>query len=1053
MREDSPPARAVYDRPVPPRPRALPEGVYEHVVTEALARALDATTLARELEPLGDEDAPAALGRLVAREVERALAALPAAARAERARQLAGALLDQLAALAPADDAAEILDQRVPAPAQRLLALHRGAVPIRPETPLTTSTLLTRSPREPSFGHELARELATADRVDAIVAFVTLGGVRALLDALHRFARRPGARLRLLTTTFTGTTEVAALDAIARLPGAEVRVSYDTRRTRLHAKAWLFHRGTGLSTAYVGSANWTHTALGPGQEWMVKLTAGDLAHVLDKFEGTFDTLWADDEFEPYAPDDPAHRARLHRALSATDSRDERDGFLVALHPLPFQQAILDRLAAERAVHGRRRNLVVAATGTGKTVIAALDYARHAAAAGTPPRLLFLAHRAELLDQARRTFRYALQDASFGELWVGDHRPERWEHVFASIQSAAAGDLLGRLGPEHFRHVVVDECHHVPARSYQALVPRLRPELLVGLTATPERSDSQSLLPDFDGHVAAELRLWHALDDQLLVPFEYYGISDGVDLRRVRWTRTGYDAAALGDLYTGDHARADLVRHQLVQRVADVRAIRALGFCVSVAHAELMAARFNAAGIPALAVHGDSPQRDEAPARLRDREVNVLFTCDLYNEGVDLPFVDTLLLLRPTQSATLFLQQLGRGLRHHRGKSTCLVLDFIGQHRDEFRFDAILAAFTGVPRGHLREAVARDFPYLPSGCVLQLDPVAREQILASLRASLGGARRLANELRELSTDGARPSLARFLELTGRDLDDVYDAGGWTTLQRAAGLAACAPAGAAGADEVDALSRRLGRLQHVDEPARLRTYRDVLAAAARGAPLALDDLARRRVLMLESRLADRGVLRAAEDVVAYLAARPPIVAELEELREVLEDRVALPDSVAPVPAWPLALHRHYVRREIVAAVGYVEAGDKPLNLQAGVLKLEDTRQELLFITLDKSGKGFSPTTRYRDYAISPTHFHWETQAAASVSRPSGRRYVESATNGWRFYLFVRTAPAAPFAFLGPATYETHTGDRPIAVTWRLAHPIPALLFERYATLRPA
>ena len=188
-----PVARAVYARPVPPRPRALPEGVYEHVVTEALSRALDATTLARELEPLGDEDAPAALGRLVAREVERALAALAAAARAERARALADALLDQLAALAPADDAAAILDQRVPAPAQRLLALHRGAVPIRPETPLTTSTLLTRSPREPSFGHELARELATADRVDAIVAFVTLGGVRALLDALHQFARRSGS--------------------------------------------------------------------------------------------------------------------------------------------------------------------------------------------------------------------------------------------------------------------------------------------------------------------------------------------------------------------------------------------------------------------------------------------------------------------------------------------------------------------------------------------------------------------------------------------------------------------------------------------------------------------------------------------------------------------------------------------------------------------------------------------------------------------------------------------------------------------------------------------
>ena len=532
-----------------------------------------------------------------------------------------------------------------------------------------------------------------------------------------------------------------------------------------------------------------------------------------------------------------------------------------------------------------------------------------------------------------------------------------------------------------------------------------------------------------------------------MPFEYYGISDGVDLRRVRWTRTGYDAGVLGDLYTGNDARADLIRHQLARKVGDPRRVRALGFCVSVAHAEFMAARFTAAGIPSLAVHGDSPERADAPARLRERDVNVLFTCDLYNEGVDLPFVDTLLLLRPTQSATLFLQQLGRGLRHHPGKTTCLVLDFIGQHRDEFRFDAVLPAFTGVARGHLREAVEQGFPYLPAGCALQLDAVARDQVLASLRAAIGGARRLTAELRELAATGERPRLARFLELTGRDLDDVYAAGGWTTLRRAAGLLADAPDGDEAA-ETDRVSELLGRLQHVDEPARLRTYRDVLRAPARP----LSDLERRRVMMLESQLTHRGTLRAAEDVVGYLAARPPIVTELEELREVLEDRVALPDEVVPVADWSLALHRHYSRRAIVAGTGYVAAGDKNLNLQAGVLKLEDTRRELLFVTLDKTGKGFSPTTRYRDYAISATHFHWETQSAASVDRPSGRRYVDSPANGWSFFLFVRTQPKAPFAFLGPVTYEGHTGDRPIAITWRLTHPLPALLHDRYATLRP-
>ena len=1032
---------------------ALVEGVYEHLVTDALAGALDRTGLRSLIEPLvlDSADAPAVLARHLGRELERVLASLPRDQLADHAR----ALLEHLAGLARPDASADVLDQRVAPPPRRLLSLHRGEPFERPASSLATSTLLTRNRAEPSFGHELNGELASADRVDAIIAFVTVGGVRRLHEALQRFALRPGARLRILTTVFTGTTEIAALDLLARLPGAEVKVSYDTRRTRLHAKAWLFQRRTGLSTAYVGSANLTSTALGEGHEWMVKLTAADLPDVIGKFAGTFETLWADPEFETFAPDDADQVARLRRALEVQVA-DPGDTVLIHLEALPHQQEVLDRLAAERALHGRHRNLVVAATGTGKTVIAALDYAREAARHGVPPRLLFLAHRAELLHQARQTFRHALQDASFGELLVGDHQPARWDHVFASIQSAASTGLLARVGADHFRHVVVDECHHVPAASYQALVPRLAPAILVGLTATPERADRRSLLPDFDGHVAAELRLWHALDDQLLVPFEYFGISDDVDLRQVRWTRTGYDDEALSGLYTGHTARADLVATQLRRRVSDVRTVRGLGFCVSVAHAEFMAERFRARGIPALAVHGGSDQREAAPALLRERAVNVLFTCDLYNEGVDLPFVDTLLFLRPTQSATLFLQQLGRGLRHHPArplrdqprKTTCLVLDFIGRHRAEFRFDAALGALTGIPRTQLRRAVEADFPYLPSGCALQLDAVAREQILGSLRTTIGGLRRLAGEVRDLARDGAPPTLAGYLDATGRDLDEVYQAGGWTTVRRAAGV--LTPSATEPPAQLDELSRRLGWLAHVDEPTRLASYADLLAPVP---ARPLTDLDRRRLLMLESQLHPRGVLRAAEATQAYFRGWPTIVDELAQLREVLRDRIPVAGDVYPVEGWPLALHRHYSRREVAVAVGYLEAEAKNASIQGGILKLPTERRELLFVTLDKSGKDFSPTTRYRDYAISADRFHWETQAVASVARPSGRRYLDSPGNGWSFYLFVRTDPDADFAFLGPVTYASHEGDRPIAIVWRLASPLPAFLYDRYTTLRPA
>lgn len=1023
----------------------LADGLYEQVVTGGLA--VDLASLEGRKSDVGDldpADSHLVLSRHLATEVERALAAVPHAERLTAQVAIVNGLLDELHRIAGSNEEAVVAASRkVEEPGRELLAVYITTPDERPQTPLASSTLLTRNKAEPSLGGELAREVASADRIDVLVAFITVGGVRLLRDALEGFSRRSTTqmRLRVLTTVFTQTTELEAVELLARLPGAEVKVSYDTRRTRLHAKAWLFYRDTGLHTAYVGSANFTSTALGSGQEWMVKACAADLPHVIEKFKGTFDGLWHDSEFERFDPNDDTSRAKLRSALAPPDVASRQVFF--SLRPFPFQEEILDRLATERSVHGRHRNLVVAATGTGKTVVAAFDYARQVDAAQVLPRLLFLAHRREILDQALVTFRHALHDGAFGELLTGTDEPTRWDHIFATIQSAASRDLLGRFGPEHFQFVVLDECHHAPADSYRALIPHLKPRILLGLTATPERADGKSLLPDFDGHIAAELRIWHALERQLLVPFEYYGVSDNTDLTRVRWTRNGYDEGALDDVYTGNDARADLIVKQLQRRVANLGTVRAIAFCVSVAHAEFMASAFKARGVPAVAVHGETPlaARQEAPGQLRRREVNILCTRDLYNEGVDLPYVDTLLLLRPTQSATLFLQQLGRGLRLHGGKSSCVVLDFIGQHRSEFRFDTTLSALTGVPRARLVNALKQGLPLLPSGCAFQLDAVARDQILRSLQQHLARRNRVVEEAKELAAESKQPlTLAGFLDATGRDVEDVYEGGGgWTTVRRAAGLIAEREN-----EAEDATSERLGRLLHVDEPTRFASWRRVSDAPV----LAVSDVERARLAMLSIQLEPRGIVPTIEATATRLST-PNIREELRELCEVLADRVPLPADVFPEPEWPLALHRHYTRFEIAVAVGYKRAGDKAGVPQAGILKVSGQR-ELLFITLDKSDKSFSPTTRYRDYAISNQLFHWETQSVASVNSESGRRYIESPQNGWRFFLFVRTDPDAPFAFCGPATYRSHEGDRPIAITWQLAHALPAALYQRYATL---
>lgn len=1019
--------------------------IFEHLITGAIEELLQAEAHI-EVRDLDITDSHERLARHVAREVERALKSIHGGKdeRLEQQANVTNNLLLRLRELVPPGPPSA---EDVAPPPRLLLSVHDGDPPQRTELPFAVSTVLTRARGEPALGHELAREIASADAIDALVSFVTVGGVRALREALavHAQAGRP---LRLLTTTYTGATDADAVETLARLPNVQVRVSYDARRTRLHAKAWLFSRRNGLDTAYVGSANLSSSALFHGHEWMVKVSAADLPAIIGKFRGTFETLWNDPEFELY---DAASPERLRQALATErggGARRWERRTLFTLTPYPFQVEILDRLEAERRLHGRTRNLVVAATGTGKTVIAAFDYYRRAQVDGLPPRLLFLAHRKEILGQALETFRNVMRDGAFGEVLADGVEPARLDHLFATIQSFRSRDLLAHHGEDHWNHVVIDECHHAPADSYRQVVEHIRPNVLVGLTATPERMDGRSLLPDFDNHIAAELRLWHALDRELLVPFEYYGISDNTDLRGVRWTRGAYVMDDLDKLYTGNDRRAEIIIEQTRQRVGDARAMRALGFCVSVAHADFMARRFTQAGIPAIAVHGQSKDdlRSDGPAQLRRREVNAIFTCDLYNEGVDLPFVDTLLLLRPTSSVTLFLQQLGRGLRLDDHKDSCLVLDFIGQHREDFRFDKGLSAMTGVPRGALRDAVERGFPTLPSGCHVQLDHVARTQILASLRRTLrGGTARLAEELKVLvAREGAGVSLREFLDATGRELAEVFTKrASWSRVRRAAGLAVDTPG-----PRDDVLVSKLPLLLHIDEPERLALYRTVLADPA--SPLPDDPLAQRQLMMLAYQMFHERTERfTPETIVELLRAHPSIAADVVELCDVLRDQVGLVGTTQPDPTWPLVVHRRYGRREVLCAVGRWDQTNKP-DSREGVVRLEDVRTELLFVTLDKSEKRFSPTTSYEDYAISSSLFHWQSQSLVSSESASGRRYIHQADNGWRFLLFVRPTVRDVYSYLGPARYLDHTGSRPLSITWQLEVPIPGRWLRDYTRL---
>ncbi len=550
-------------------------------------------------------------------------------------------------------------------------------------------------------------------------------------------------------------------------------------------------------------------------------------------------------------------------------------------------------------------------------------------------------------------------------------------------------------------MIVDEFHHAAAPSYEALLEHLKPVELLGLTATPERADGLDVLRHFDGRVAAELRLWDAIDQEYLSPFAYFGVHDGLDLRRVPWRRgQGYDISALENVFTADHAWAHLVVEEIRRKIADPSAMRALGYCVSVGHARFMAQRFTELGLPALALSATS-RPDERRAALRDLAdgaVRVVFTVDLFNEGIDVPSVDTLLLLRPTDSPTLFLQQLGRGLRKAAGKSECTVLDFVGTHRKEFRFDRRLRALLGGSRADVERQVRDGFPFLPAGCSFHLDAVARDIVLGSIRAAIPSTwRERCAELRSLGDVG----LGEYLESSGLDLEEIYAGGhSWSEMRRDAGLDG-APAGPA----EPAMLRAVGRLLHVDDDERLEAYPRLLAGDRPPSADSLSSREQRLLRMLVSSLTGLSASSSFDDALAQVWAHPQVRAELIEVLGLLRDRVSYLDYPLGLPGVPLALHSRYTRPEILAAFGVGE-GAKPPTWQTGVWWEPGSQTDLFAFTLDKSVGGFSPTTRYRDYAISPELIHWESQSATAADSATGQE-IRPATRGWDERRAVRSA----------------------------------------------
>lgn len=740
------------------------------------------------------------------------------------------------------------------------------------------------------------------------------------------------------------------------------------------------------------------------------------------------------------------------ALSKGKDKKNEINFLFDIQPYYFQKEILEKLQVEREIFGRMKNLVVAATGVGKTVISAFDYKRFKQNNRDSHRLLFVAHREEILKQSRDTFRAILKDHNFGELLVGNHLPHELDHLFVSIQSFNSKSLFEKTTSDFYDYIIVDEFHHAAATSYQKLLTHYQPKILLGLTATPERMDGQDILCYFDHTIASEIRLTEAINRKLLSPFQYFCVSDTVDLSKLTWSRKGYNIRELENVYTANDRRSSQVVSSIYKYVTDIDQVKGLGFCVSVEHAKYMADFFNKVGIPSVALYGEvnSRVREQAQEQLVNGEIKFIFVVDLYNEGVDIPEVNTILFLRPTESLTVFLQQLGRGLRLSDGKECLTVLDFIGQAHKNYNFEEKFRALLGKTKHSVRHYVENGFFNLPKGCFIQLEKQAQEYVLRNIKDTANTRGNLIAKLKYFQEDtGLELTLENFLNHNHLSLYDFYGKSrdrSFTRLLVEAGLKE---------DFVDEdeifITKKLPNLFHINSS----TFLKFLLACMEGSVTIENEEEQLMLTMFYytfyiSHPAKEGfssIEQGVKKIIENIHFRDEIISILRYQFAQIETLEFAPDFSFPCP---LRVHSKYSTAQVLSALGYFNAESSP-SFREGVKHFKDKKLDIFFITLNKSEKDFSPSTLYEDYAINERLFHWQTQSKVSEGSETARRYIHHKKSGNKIALFVReyrseNGYTAPFVFLGTCEYVSHSGNKPMSFIWRLKEEIPSYLVPK-------
>ena len=938
----------------------------------------------------------------------------------------------------------------------------------RPTTELNECSLIVPDGKTPSLGNEIRLELESADHADWLVSFIKLSAIRSFYDQLQAFCGKSNPdgspRLRIATTTYIGATDSKALELLFNLPNTEIKVCFNTSQTRLHAKAYLFRRQSAFSTAYIGSANLSAPAMSSGMEWTVKVAQSEIPYLYSQAVQAFEGCWNDQNFKLCKKEDldeikaslKAARIKMSKVEQGSESDILRS---IVLLPHTFQEKMLEALKAERD-NGKTRHLVVSATGTGKTMVAAFDYAKQIPILGRQPKLLYIAHRKDILKSAANKYKAVLKNNNFGcVLSDGDDltavngdqifcTPRTWKSHFKDN---------GQYTKDFFDLIVMDECHHSDAKSYQDILEYYKNSIedgktdLLGLTATPFRTDGEDIRPYFGGNFTHELSLAEAIENGHIVPFNYFGIDDDTDFTEVEWGHGATEreiASAIS--HNGQHLNH--VFKTLTEYVQSPNSLRAIGFCAGLEHARKACDFMNGNGIKSAFLSGDSSSQERQQV-MDDMssippKTNMVFVADLFNEGVDIPCVNTVLMMRPTNSPLVFVQQLGRGLRNasiEYEKKELLVLDFVGNHNNKFKgFSRYVQMSTrnDIP---IEKQINMGMPFLPSGCSITLTKQARKKILDNIKdytAALRG-QTLKRHLIECIRNAGR-------EMNLKELMNILSVESPAPIYKISRPALLNSEAINDLEIDDNKYTCFNNIAQNDSSTMIEYWVKLLKGQETG--LSRHDIVLAKFFLLSA--FDSTIrIEQTENSWSSFVSQHGMISDMLDFLEWRISRIEpLHKITFPHTGKFLELHRTYNSKQISAAIG--QSGSV---IMQGIHFNRNDNFDSFFVTINKSETEFTPSTMYQDYAKSPKIFHWETPSRMTTDTREVRRYLDDQAVKM---IFIRqnkkvhvditgqydiSSPTAYYTFLGPVKKVLgHENENPVGIDFEMEYDIPADVF---------